>query len=161
MARKINWRSVKKHRSYTVDEAARALGLAKGTVRRWMKGGLTALTDRKPALILGEDLIDFLRSRAKPKQRCRVDECFCFRCRRPRAPSFGEVEFKPSEGGGGMITALCEACTTTMFKRISQNDLAALREIVTVRDTEADGHISEDRHPSLNDHLPRKVATHA
>jgi hypothetical protein len=33
-------RGIKLHRNYTVDEAARALGCSKGTVRRWLKIGL-------------------------------------------------------------------------------------------------------------------------
>lgn len=65
--RKPDRRSIKLHRSYTVDEASRTIGSAKGTIRRWIKSGaLPALTDQKPNLILGEDLIDYLKARAKP-----------------------------------------------------------------------------------------------
>jgi DNA-directed RNA polymerase specialized sigma24 family protein len=35
---------IKTHRSYDVTEAARALGVAKGTVRRWLKDGLPCRT---------------------------------------------------------------------------------------------------------------------
>jgi DeoR/GlpR family transcriptional regulator of sugar metabolism len=35
---------IKIHRSYDVTEAARALGVAKGTVRRWLKDGLPCRT---------------------------------------------------------------------------------------------------------------------
>jgi len=68
MARhRLRRQCVKVHRSYTVDEASRLLGVAKGTVRRWMTAGLPFLTDQKPALILGADLAAFLKARAKPK----------------------------------------------------------------------------------------------
>lgn len=50
--RRFNWSRVKVHRSYTVDEAARLLGVTKGTIRRWIGAGLPAITDRKPFLIL-------------------------------------------------------------------------------------------------------------
>ena len=63
-------RGIKIHRNYTVDEVARIRGVAKITVRRWIKGGLPALTDRKPTLILGEDFAQFLpgprRLRGRP-----------------------------------------------------------------------------------------------
>ena len=58
------------HRGYSVDEVARARGVTKGTVRRWTKSGLPAITDQKPLLILGEDLIEFLTMRKAPSQRC-------------------------------------------------------------------------------------------
>ena len=51
-SRRPNWRGVRRHRSYSVDEAARTVDVAKGTVRRWTKAGLPAITDRKPALTL-------------------------------------------------------------------------------------------------------------
>ena len=52
MAKRLNWRKVKKHRSYTVDEVARLLSVHKGTVRRWTKNGLKVLDDQRPLLIL-------------------------------------------------------------------------------------------------------------
>jgi excisionase family DNA binding protein len=63
-ARNPNRRSIKIHRNYTVEEAARATGCAKGTIRRWIKSGaLPAITDRKPNLVLGGDLFDYLKAR--------------------------------------------------------------------------------------------------
>jgi excisionase family DNA binding protein len=44
--RNPNRRSIKIHRNYTVEEAARTTGCAKGTIRRWIKSGaLPAITD--------------------------------------------------------------------------------------------------------------------
>ena len=67
--RKFSSQRVKTHRPYTVDEAAKTLGVGKPTVRRWIKGGLYALTDRKPWLIQGGDLIDFLKARRTRRQK--------------------------------------------------------------------------------------------
>ena len=54
MRKRQHRRMVKIHRSYTVDEAARGLGVAKGTVRRWLNSGkLSAIEGLRPALILG------------------------------------------------------------------------------------------------------------
>jgi hypothetical protein len=46
-------RRVKIHRNYDVDEAARTLKTAKGTIRRWIKNGLRTTDQRKPFLIRG------------------------------------------------------------------------------------------------------------
>jgi len=132
MARRLNWRLVKRHRNYTVDEAARVTEGSKGTVRRWIKSGLYALTDQKPLLILGADLIDFLKSRRAPKQECRLHQCFCFSCRAPRSPAFGEVEVFTRSASTGNLRALCEACATVMHKRISLSRIGELKALVGV-----------------------------
>lgn len=124
MARRSNRRAIKLHRNYTVDDAARALGVAKGTVRRWIKNGLPAIIDRKPILILGGDLIDYLDSRASSRKPCQLDECFCFSCREPRKPAFGMAEFIPITATGGNLRALCAECSTIMHKRVQRRRLA-------------------------------------
>ena len=47
-----------------------------GTIRRWIKGGLSALTDQKPALILAEDLVQFLAARKAAHKKCGPAECY-------------------------------------------------------------------------------------
>jgi len=128
--RRANWRSVKLHRNYTVDETARLLGKSKGTVRRWLKSGLPALTDRKPALILGSDLIDFLKARIKPRTRCGPDEFYCLKCRAPRKAAEGMADFVPYAPRGGNLRALCEICGTLMHRRVSSRQLAAFKEFL-------------------------------
>ncbi len=134
MSRKgrLNWRLVKIHHSYTVDEAARLLGRSKGTVRRWLKAGLTALTDRKPILILGGDLADFLKGRAKPRARCGPGQCFCFRCRAPRNAAYGMADVELLSPASGSLQALCSVCGTIMYRRISLQQLGSLRAILDV-----------------------------
>jgi hypothetical protein len=141
-SRRANWRRIKRNRSYTTDDAAKALRKAKGTVRRWLKGGLPSLQDQRPALILGDDLIAFLKDRRQPKQRCRLDECFCFKCRAPRRPAFGEVEYWPMNATGGRISALCAECTTVMSKRISWAAVDELKTTLRVTIRQADERIS-------------------
>jgi excisionase family DNA binding protein len=72
--RRPDWRRIKGKLSYTIDEVARALGTHRNTVRHWIrKAGLPAMTDARPHLILGSDLVAFLRTRrASRKRRCGV-----------------------------------------------------------------------------------------
>ena len=132
MARRPNGRAIRKHRNYTVDEAARALGVSKGTVRRWLKAGLPYLVDQRPALILGSDLIAFLAARKPKRQTCELHQAFCFSCRAPRDPAFGEVEIIATSSSTVMMRALCNRCSTVMHKRIATAKLPALAVKVTV-----------------------------
>jgi hypothetical protein len=83
--REASRRGIKIHRSYTVDETARNLKVAKVTVRRWIKNGLPALTERRPIIILGSDLAQFL-STSEPRQTCQPHECYCVNAVALRSP---------------------------------------------------------------------------
>lgn len=149
--RRSNWRSVKVHRNYTVDDVARLLGVCKGTVRRWLKAGLPALTDRRPALILGGDLIDFLRARAVPRTRCEPGECYCVKCRAPRKAAEGMADFVPYTLTGGNLRALCEVCGNLMHRRVSVRQLEAFRSILDVSVMEGRQDLTDSSLPCLND----------
>jgi hypothetical protein len=72
--------------------------------------GLPHLSDQRPFLILGPDLIDFRAKRDQPKRRCGVQELFCFRCREPKTAAGGMIDFTPQTTGSGTISALWETC---------------------------------------------------
>ena len=143
MAKRSNWRKVKKHRSYTVDEAARVLGVHKGTIRRYRKIGLLVLNDQRPLLILGSDLIAFLQAQAPIKQKCAPHECYCLKCRKPRAPAFAEAEFTPDKSHSGQLRALCEVCATVMHKRVSHAQYRDLRAVLTITITQEETTLTE------------------
>jgi hypothetical protein len=135
MARKGTWKRIRSHRNYTPDEAARALGVCVQSVRRWIKLGLLpAMTEQKPALILGVDLIAFLQSRNGKRARCALGECYCFGCRKPRRPAFGEAEIVATAQGKPNMRALCETCGALMHKRVSAARLTEISVILTIQD---------------------------
>jgi excisionase family DNA binding protein len=161
-ARSPNRRSVKIHRNYTVEEAAHVTGSAKGTIRRWINSGaLPAITDRKPNLILGGDLFDYLKARATSGPKLQLKECYCLKCRAPREPALGMADYVPLTPTTGNLRALCSICTTVMHKAVPLNALAALADILDVTVQQAGKHITDTAKPSLNDHLVGEPETHA
>jgi hypothetical protein len=115
---------------------ARLLGVAKGTVRRWTKSGLSALTDQKPALILGEDLVQFLAARKNKHKKCAPAECYCVKCREPRKPAGDMAEFIPLTPRTGNLRAICPACGRLMHKRIRCDALDSVRLLLDVTITQ-------------------------
>ena len=102
------WHRIKVHRSYTVDEAARELGIDKGTMRRWLKDGeLPYLDDQKPALILGVSLKVFGQNRTKAKIICKPHEFYCFKCRAPKVAAGNMADFVPRSPKSGNLKAIC------------------------------------------------------
>jgi hypothetical protein len=94
--RRPNYRLVKIHRNYTVEEAAELLGTHKNTVRAWVKAGLPTTDDKRPALILRRELALYLQARrTKNKRPCSPGEIYCVRCRAPRRPAGDMAEYQP------------------------------------------------------------------
>lgn len=144
------WHRIKSHRSYTVDEAARALGVCKGTIRRWLKAGLLFLDDQKPVLIRGQDLKAFGKSRVKPKQKCQLHECYCFRCKAPREAAGGMADYVPLTATNGNLKALCAVCHSMMCKRASKASLPALMAILDVTVRQAGERLGDSAKPCAN-----------
>jgi excisionase family DNA binding protein len=147
--------NVKQHRSYTVDEAARLLKVHKVTVRNWIKtGGLPALAEQRPTLILGSELKRFLtQRRAAGKQPCRLDECYCLKCRTPRRPASGKMEFSPLTPTKGNLLALCEVCGCTMRKHISIVRLPHLQSLLAIKIRHVPARITGSTDFCLNAHF--------
>jgi excisionase family DNA binding protein len=158
IGRKRLRRGIKLHRTYTVEEAAIVTGCAKGTIRRWIRAGaLPALTDQKPHLILGGDLLDYLKARAARGPRLKPHECYCLKCRAPREPALGMAEYKYLTPTTGNLRALCSTCTTLMHKAVGLDTLRSLVSVLDVTMPQATKHIIDSAWLSLNDHFPRRA----
>lgn len=160
--RRPNYRLVKIHRNFTVDEAAKSVGVAEETIRRWVKsGGLPAITDKIPTLILGGDLFDFLQARSAKRPKLPVHQCYCFKCRGPRAPAGGMADYIPRTPTTGTFRALCEVCLTVMNKVISASAIQLIEGIVELSIKQTEQHLIDTSRPSLNDHSHEEPQSHA
>lgn len=162
MARhRLDRRKVKRHHSYTIDEAARTIGASKGTVRRWLDKGLPAIRDRKPFLILGQDLTDYMADKTRSKRSCPPGTCFCVKCREAREPAGGMAEFVPINIMSGNLRALCPECGSLMHRRTSIAQFEAIRTTLDVAIVEPLPRLTDSSQPSTNEHLRKEPATHA
>lgn len=133
-----NHRLVKIHRSYTVEEISRLFGSHKNTVRHWIKEGLPTIDDKRPKLILGHDLVAFLKvRRAKNKKTCKPGELYCVRCRTPKPPAGDMAEYIPITEKFGNLIAICPACDAIMNRRVSLARIGEFRGKVDISFPEA------------------------
>lgn len=136
--RKLNHRLVKTHRNYSVEEISRLFGVHKNTVRQWIKRGMPTVDDRRPTLVLGQELIAFLRDRrARNKRRCRSNEMFCVRCRAPQIPAGNMADYRPTTAQLGVLIGICPACDTLMHRRSSLARLKDIRQCLDVTVTQS------------------------
>lgn len=137
-ARRTNPHRVKLHRSYSVPELAACLAVHKNTIRHWQREGLAPIDATRPMLFDGADVRTFLGAHnASRKCSCPPGTIYCLKCRQPRAPALGMVEFVLGKGTTGNLRALCETCSTVMHRRANAATIAAIMPGLTVQIREA------------------------
>jgi predicted transcriptional regulator len=149
-----NPRLVKIHRSYTVEEIAMLLGKHKNTVRNWVKDGLATIDDKRPMLILGRDLAEFLQARRrKNKQSCKPGELYCVRCRVPKYPAGDIAEYSPVTEKFGNLIAICPDCDSIMNQLVSLARIEEFCEKMDITFPKERQHIVESAKPTENSDL--------
>ena len=139
-----NHRLVKIHHSYTVGEISSLFGSHKNTVRRWVKEGLPTIDNRRPMLLLGHDIVTFLKARrAKNKRACKPGELYCVRCRAPKRPAGDMAEYTPITEKFGNLVAICPDCDAIMNQRVSLAKIGPIREKMDISFPEALRHLIE------------------
>ena len=148
--RKVDPRRVKIHRSYSVDEIARLLGVHKNTVRGWLRTGLQAIDDARPRLVRGEDLRTYLNGQIAARRRpCGRGEMFCFRCRIPRSPA-GPALYRSKTALLGCLEGVCAVCGGRINRRASVSTLPSLISEFEIQLEPGLQHITEMPEPILN-----------
>lgn len=125
-----NPRLAKKYRSYSVDEVADLYEVHENTVRNWIKNGLATCDSKIPTFIQGTELNKFhARRKIKNKHPCKLTEIYCLRCRCPKEPVAGMVEYKQVNEKTGNLIGLCPDCACLMFRRISSRKILIFSSI--------------------------------
>lgn len=149
--RNHNYRLVKIHRTYTVEEMASLLTVHPNTIRRWFEEGLATIDQKRPMLVKGEALLTFLKDRRnKIKRPCRPGEFYCLRCRAPRRPAGSTVVYEAFTFDRGNLLGICPDCGARLNRRVSLSRLGLAIGDLQVAFPQAQEHIDESSDPSLN-----------
>lgn len=124
MPKRPNPMAVNKALTYTIEEAANALGVTTATIRNYVRRGLPIMTSQRPYLISGEALRLFLlNERENRKKPLQADELFCPSCRKGRRPFGMMVDLFMMSGKSGRLTGLCETCDGPSQRMISTRQI--------------------------------------
>ena len=149
--KRINPRRAKKHRCFSVTELADLLGVHKHTVRGWLKKDLPAIDGAKPTLIHGGAFQEWwAKQRKAAKRPCQPGQMYCFKCKAPKSPALGMVEYSATNATTGNLKALCETCETMMHRRTRLADIPAKMPGLDVQITLASSSIGALAYPSSN-----------
>lgn len=153
MTRRHNVRRVKINRSYSISEAAKLLGVSKHTISRWIDAGLPLIEQKRPFLILGSELRDFVKARQPRKQPCRAGELYCVRCRVPKRPAFDEADFIPKTPTTGLLAGNCPTCESLIYRLTKIATLASASGDLKVTRRPPQERLCDSDDPTLNVHF--------
>ena len=133
---------VKLHYTYSIDEIARLCGVHKNTVRSWLRRGLRPIDDRRPILVHGKALREFLaQQRREAKTKCPPGHLYCLKCRVPQMPAERMADYLMQEHGAGNLAGLCPVCERVMYRRVGRGQLSEWQTLLEVTVRQAERHI--------------------
>ena len=123
MAR-INLRKISPTKRYTVRELANKLNVTTRAIYLKLKDGLPSFPMKKKFHILGEEFIEYEKSkRLKRKQYIKENEFWCCSCKKKREPLNKEVQIEDFSQSNKkvhkntiLLTSVCPVCKNQMFK---------------------------------------------
>lgn len=121
-----NLNKITSKRSYNITEMAELLNINRKTCQRWIKDDGLRVIDafESPILVMGADLIDFIKKkRQKRKILLKDDEFFCAKCHKAAIAKAGSEQIVKTGKRIGKDnheqlkkTGLCECCGTKLNK---------------------------------------------
>ena len=133
MSKRANPMAVKAALTYEISELAKVLGVTPATIRNWIKDGLPVMSSRKPHLISGAEIRDYLRAKYHAtKTPLRADELFCFVCRAGRNPVDMSVTIVPNTPKTSRLKGACECCGASACRVISNTRTREFAEIFKI-----------------------------
>ncbi len=151
MAKQQNPNLAKIHRNYTVEEVAQLFSVHKNTVRIWIKDGLATVDQKRPLLIRGSSLREYLQDkRTATKQKCQSYEIYCLRCRAPQRPAENMVDYEIINVTTGRLIGLCPHCNNIINKYLRIDQLEDIQGKLDITLPKALKHINDRVNPLLN-----------
>lgn len=146
-------RRVKRRRLYDVRAAAKVLGASPSTVRHWARNGLNAVPGIRPTSFRGSDIIDFFKRRdAERKQTSGPGRIYCFKCRVPKTPAEGMVDYRPISSKRGVLIGICPTCERLIYRASSPAKLEAATRGLAVSFQTGESSLIETDKPIPNQH---------
>jgi len=131
--RNINLNHIKKNYAYSTADICEDFGKSKNTIHNWIKEGLKTVDGKKPFLIHGSDLKEFLAKKQNARKfKYKDDELFCTKCQKPQKAWGNLVDILIKAKNKVGLQALCAVCECKMNKGFKLKNLELIKKTFDV-----------------------------
>lgn len=129
MGKRSNPMAVKSALTYEIAEAAQILNKTPATIRNWIKDGLPVMSSRKPYLLSGEAIREYLRIKYRTaKSQLADDQLYCLSCRSGRIPIENSVHCSLLNPKTALLKGACHHCGATSTRMISRSRISDFKQ---------------------------------
>ncbi|RKX18570.1 MAG: hypothetical protein DRP35_09060 [Candidatus Zixiibacteriota bacterium] len=129
--RTYDLRLIKKRHSYSTSELSKKLNVHPRTIQVWRKQGMVPIeAHSRKLLFMGFEIIRFISEKQqKRKQKLKVNEFFCPRCKSPKTSMLNDIKILVTNKKIGIddlsihIKGICEKCHCTLTRFSSKTKL--------------------------------------
>lgn len=133
MAKRVQHTKIKQNLTYTMQEAADALGLSLATIRDWVKKGLPIHKDKRPFLIYGEELRCFIQKTQQAKRYKLADnQLSCFTCKAACVPHGMAVILAKQTAKTSRLSGICANCGGRCARIISNQRIPLFEQVLKI-----------------------------
>jgi transposase-like protein len=126
--------AVKASLTYTIDEAAQALGKNPATIRNWIRDGLPVMSSCKPYLMSGAAIREYLRAKHKAAKRpLEADQLFCPTCGVGRKPVDMAVCMSKIAPKTNLLKGQCSQCKGTATRMIARSRVTEFAQTFIIK----------------------------
>lgn len=138
MFKYYNYKLIESNRSYSTEKIKKLIGIHEQTIREWINRNNLECVSKKPILIYGAILKEFIKNRNEShKKTLEFNQMKCLKCKAISIPKNNEVLLYNNKNGSIRTVAIHSCCEgvelSKLYKKI---DTEKLKQVFFIKPTE-------------------------
>lgn len=138
MFKYYNYKLIESNRSYSTEKIKKLIGIHEQTIREWIKECNLECVSKKPILIYGAVLKEFIKNRNENhKKTLNFNEFKCLKCKAILIPQGNQISIYNNKNGSIRATGICQNCNNEFSKLFKKDSIEQLKNSFFIKPTES------------------------
>jgi hypothetical protein len=138
MFKYYNYKLIESNRSYSTEKIKKLIGIHEQTIREWIKEGNLECVSKKPILIYGAVLKEFIKNKNEShKKTLNFNEFKCLKCKAISIPKDNQISIYHNKNGSIRATGICQNCNNEFSKLYKKNSINEFQNSFFIKPTES------------------------
>ena len=138
MFKYYNYKLIESNRSYSTEKIKKLIGIHEQTIREWVNQNNLECVSKKPILIYGAVLKEFIKNRNEShKKTLNFNEFKCLKCKAISIPKDNQISIYHNKNSSIRATGVCQNCDNEFSKVFKKNSIEQLKNSFFIKPTES------------------------